>query len=51
MAAGDHLDTEHHDPHLGPYKPGHAGDLPLIVLDSKGEAKTLILAPKLKGSE
>lgn len=50
MAAGDHLDTGHHNTHLGPYKLGHEGDLPLIVVDSKGEAKTPILAPKLKVS-
>ncbi len=45
MATGDHLDNGHHNTHLGPYELGHAGDLPLIVVDNKGEAKTPIGDP------
>lgn len=47
-AAGGHLDPAKTDMHLGPYNPnGHLGDLPVLIVNNKGEAAIPILAPKL----
>lgn len=48
MAAGGHLDPEHTGHHLGPNGSGHLGDLPLLNVDNKGEAKNKIIAKRLK---
>lgn len=45
--AGGHLDPAHTDKHLGPYKSGHHGDLPVLNVDKNGEANEKIVAPHL----
>lgn len=48
MAAGGHLDPVGKDLHLGPYNDlGHLGDLPVLDVDTKGNATLPLLAPKL----
>lgn len=47
MAAGGHFDPEKTNQHQGPYKTGHLGDLPVLFIDSDGNANTPLLAPKL----
>lgn len=46
MAAGDHLDPAQTKMHKGPYHNGHLGDLPVLIVDSQGNAKLPTLAPK-----
>ena len=48
MAAGGHLDPNHTDHHLGPNGNGHLGDLPFLTVNDKGEAKTTLVAKRLK---
>lgn len=49
QAAGGHFDPQNTNKHLGPYnKLGHLGDLPMIYVNHKGEAKVPVLAPRLK---
>lgn len=38
--AGAHYDPQKTNRHLGPYKSGHKGDLPLLVADYKGRVQT-----------
>ena len=48
MDAMGHLDPSHTGLHLGPYNPnGHLGDLPVLIVDSNGNATLPILAPRL----
>jgi Cu-Zn family superoxide dismutase len=48
MAAGGHLDPKHSGKHLGPESTeGHSGDLPVLMVDETGLAKTPIIAPHL----
>lgn len=48
MAAGAHLDLAQTQKHLGPYNNmGHLGDLPILIVDQKGDAIIPVLAPKL----
>jgi Cu-Zn family superoxide dismutase len=47
MAAGGHWDPKHTGKHLGPGGEGHQGDLPALMVDPDGTAKTPVLAPKL----
>ena len=47
MAAGGHLDPKHTGKHLGPYKPGHLGDLPRLLVKGNGTTKQVLLAPRL----
>ncbi len=47
LAAGGHFDPGHTNKHKGPYKLGHAGDLPVLYVNADGEAKNAILAPHL----
>ena len=51
MNAMGHLDPKHSGKHLGPYAKGHLGDLPVLVVDKDGHAKTQMLAPRLKVSD
>ena len=52
MAAGGHLDPAHTGHHLGPYNSaGHLGDLPVISIDTKGDATVPVVAPRLKVSD
>lgn len=47
--AGGHLDPNHTHHHLGPKDPkGHLGDLPVLTVDSKGEANNKIVDERLK---
>ncbi|AUH73686.1 superoxide dismutase family protein [Legionella sainthelensi] len=48
MNAGGHLDPANTNSHQGPYGQGHLGDLPVLMVDSKGTAVTPLLAPRLK---
>jgi Cu-Zn family superoxide dismutase len=48
MAAGGHYDPDKTDAHKGPYDNGHLGDLPVLIVDAKGEATLPVLAPRLK---
>ncbi|MEY0949143.1 superoxide dismutase [Cu-Zn] SodC [Providencia manganoxydans] len=49
LKAGGHLDPEKTGVHKGPYdKTGHLGDLPGLVVDTKGNADYAVLAPRLK---
>jgi Cu-Zn family superoxide dismutase len=48
MNAGGHLDPDHTNTHLGPYGKGHLGDLPVLVVDIKGNAREPMLAPRLR---
>ncbi len=49
MAAGGHFDPKNTGKHLGPYDVmGHQGDLPVLVVNEKGEATGVWLAPKLR---
>lgn len=45
--AGQHYDPEGTGKHLGPYKNGHKGDLPVLYVDEDGIADAPVLAPRL----
>jgi Cu-Zn family superoxide dismutase len=48
-AAGNHLDPQQTKKHKGPYSgEGHLGDLPVLIVDAKGNATLPVLAPRLK---
>jgi Cu-Zn family superoxide dismutase len=47
-AAGGHFDPDKTNKHLGPYDPGHLGDLPVLIVSEKGRARLPVLAPRLK---
>jgi Cu-Zn family superoxide dismutase len=48
FAAGGHYDPAHTKKHLGPFSTaGHRGDLPVLVVDSRGDASQLVTAPHL----
>ncbi len=48
LAAGGHYDPEKHKQHLGPYSDrGHAGDLPVLVIDKTSHKALPVLAPQL----
>lgn len=51
LAAGGHYDPAKADFHSGPYGEGHLGDLSFLYADSKGEANSPILAPRVKVSD
>jgi Cu-Zn family superoxide dismutase len=47
MAAGGHLDPKKTDAHNGPYNhKGHLGDMPVLVVNEKGDATLPTLAPR-----
>ena len=46
--AGGHFDPKKTGKHLGPYRSGHLGDLPVLYVDSQGLANIAMLAPRLK---
>lgn len=50
-AAGGHLDPEKTGKHLGPYRNGHLGDLPVLEVANDGSATTPVTAPRLKMSD
>jgi superoxide dismutase, Cu-Zn family len=48
FAAGGHYDPGHTKKHLGPFSTaGHRGDLPVLVVDSRGDATEAVTAPHL----
>jgi len=48
FAAGGHFDPAQTKKHLGPLSTdGHRGDLPVLVVDSRGDATATIVAPHL----
>jgi superoxide dismutase, Cu-Zn family len=48
FAAGGHYDPGHTKKHLGPFRTaGHRGDLPVLVVDSRGDATDAVTAPHL----
>lgn len=51
LSAGGHFDPENKGKHLGPYFEGHLGDLPILWVDSEGQANTPVLAPRVKVSD
>ncbi|STY25550.1 superoxide dismutase, Cu, Zn [Legionella taurinensis] len=51
MKAGGHYDPANTNAHAGPYGNGHLGDLPVLAVDSEGQANTPLLAPRLKTSD
>jgi Cu-Zn family superoxide dismutase len=48
MTAGGHFDPDKTMAHLGPYRNGHLGDLPVLIVDGRGRATLPVLAPRLK---
>ena len=52
FAAGGHYDPAHTKKHLGPLSTaGHRGDLPVLVVDSQGDATKPVTAPHLTVAE
>lgn len=51
MGAGGHFDPTNTNSHKGPYAEGHLGDLPVLMVNEKGEANTTVLAPRLKTTD
>ena len=47
MAAKGHFDPQKTGSHRGPYQSGHLGDLPVLIVNAKGEASLPLLAPRL----
>ena len=48
FAAGGHYDPAHTKKHMGPLSTaGHRGDLPVLVVDSRGDATEAVIAPHL----
>lgn len=48
LAAGAHYDVGATGRHEGPHGQGHAGDLPVLVVDAAGNAASVVVAPRLK---
>ena len=52
FAAGGHYDPAHTKNHLGPSSTaGHRGDLPILMVDSRGDATQPVTAPHLTVAE
>ena len=51
MGAGGHLDPKNTNSHRGPDGNGHLGDLPVLVVNDKGDASFPMLAPRLKTAD
>lgn len=51
MNAGGHYDPAKTNSHAGPYGNGHLGDLPVLAVNSEGQANIPLLAPRLKTSD
>lgn len=47
-AAGGHYDPKDQGSHGTPWGEGHLGDLPTLYVNDEGEAKTPVLAPRVK---
>lgn len=48
LAAGGHYDPQGTGKHEGPYRSGHLGDLPPLIVSQEGIATLPILAPRVK---
>lgn len=48
LAAGGHFDPGNSGRHEGPTGQGHLGDLPVLVVDAAGAARTKVIAPRPK---
>jgi len=48
QAAGEHYDPAATGKHAGPMGRGHAGDLPRLMVNSDGNARTGLTAPRLR---
>ena len=48
LAAGGHWDPDKTGKHLGPYEPGHRGDLSVLVVNEDGRTRTNVVAPRLQ---
>ena len=48
LAAGGHFDPANTGVHAGPYGEGHLGDLPGLYVDADGNARTPVLAPRVR---
>ncbi len=46
--AGQHYDPGKTGKHLGPYRNGHKGDLPYLVVDRAGYCTEEVIAPRLR---
>lgn len=46
--AGGHYDPLNTGEHMGPYRAGHLGDLPILIVNHNGKATLPVLAPRLK---
>ena len=52
LAAGGHYDPQNKGSHRGPYSNmGHLGDLPILLVDAKGNSTMPLIAPHLKLSQ
>ena len=51
LEAGGHYDPDSTGRHAGPDGDGHRGDLPVLMVDEKGFAKSPVVARRLKLSE
>lgn len=47
QAAGGHYDPVETNEHLGPYRAGHMGDMPVLIVNQQGKATLPVLAPRL----
>lgn len=50
-AAGSHYDPEGKKVHKGPYRNGHLGDLPNLIVENDGTASIPVLAPRLRSRD
>ena len=47
MAAGGHYDPANTGKHLGPHREGHKGDMPVLTVDRRGNARKVVIVPHL----
>lgn len=50
LAAGGHFDPEDTNIHAGPNGHGHTGDMPVLMVDSRGIANQPVIVPRLTES-
>ena len=50
-AAGGHYDPQNTGKHGAPWGDGHLGDLPALYVDTEGNARQPVLAPRLKEAD
>src|SRR5215472_14514314 len=47
LAAGGHYDPANTGKHLGPQAEGHKGDMPVLTVDRRGNARKVVIVPHL----